>query len=587
MSTAHEQQAVTGPLLEVTDLSVDFAVDGFWVPAAKKLNYAVEAGKALAIVGESGSGKSASSMAILDLLPGNARIQGSVKLAGRELRGLRPEAMRRVRGGDIAVIFQEPMTALNPVYTVGFQIIETLRIHYGMSPSAARERALELLDMVELPDPLKAFNSYPHQLSGGQRQRAMIAQSISCDPKLLIADEPTTALDVTVQAEILDLMRDLRHRLNSAILLITHDMGVVADIADDIVVMRQGEIVERGTVAGVFANPTHPYTQQLLGAVPRIGASDGGQIDTTAGLRADTTAIALAEKSAAEDVERRAALGKPVLSFENVAIEYPKRGRVPAFRAVDAANFTIFPGEVVGLVGESGSGKTTVGRAAIGLIPIAEGVASVVGHDISDAKRALLREVHKDVGIVFQDPSSSLNPRLPIGQSIGEPMLLSGVAKGRELDARVEALLDAVELPRNYRNRYPHELSGGQKQRVGIARALSLEPKLLIADEPTSALDVSVQAKVLELMRRLQRELGFACLFISHDLAVVDTLSDRIIVMQHGKIIEQGATGQILRNPQDPYTQRLIAAVPVPDPVEQKLRREARQTLLDAERDAS
>ena len=585
MSAAHEHGAATGPLLEVTDLSVDFAVDGFWVPAAKKLNYAVEGGKALAIVGESGSGKSASSMAILDLLPGNARIQGSVKLAGRELRGLRPDAMRRVRGGDIAVIFQEPMTALNPVYTVGFQIIETLRIHFGMSPSAARERALELLDMVELPDPLKAFNSYPHQLSGGQRQRAMIAQSISCDPKLLIADEPTTALDVTVQAEILDLMRDLRHRLNSAILLITHDMGVVADLADDIVVMRQGEIVERGTVAGVFANPTHPYTQQLLGAVPRISDGDGTRIDTTAALRADTTAIELAAQAAEEDVQRRASLGEPVLSFEHVAIEYPKRGRVPAFRAVDDANFTIFPGEVVGLVGESGSGKTTVGRAAIGLIPIADGVATVVGRDISHAKRPLLREVHKDVGIVFQDPSSSLNPRLPIGQSIGEPMLLSGAAKGRELDARVEELLDAVELPRAYRNRYPHELSGGQKQRVGIARALSLKPKLLIADEPTSALDVSVQATVLELMRRLQNELGFACLFISHDLAVVDTLSDRIIVMQHGKIVEQGATGQILRHPRDPYTQRLIAAVPVPDPVEQKLRREARQALLAAERD--
>ncbi len=586
MSTAQNRGATGGPLLEVTDLSVDFAVDNFWVPAAKKLNYFVEGGKALAIVGESGSGKSASSMAILDLLPGNARITGSVKLGGRELRGLRPDEMRRVRGGEIAVIFQEPMTALNPVYTVGFQIIETLRIHFGMTPSAARTRALELLEMVELPDPLKAFNSYPHQLSGGQRQRAMIAQSISCDPKLLIADEPTTALDVTVQAEILDLMRDLRHRLNSAILLITHDRGVVADLADDIVVMRNGEIVERGTVENVFASPQHPYTQQLLGAVPRIGEVAGERIDTTAGLRADTTAIHLAEVAAKEDVERRATLGAPVLSFQDVAIEYPKRGRVPAFRAVEHADFTIFPGEVVGLVGESGSGKTTVGRAAIGLIPIAEGVANVVGTDISHANCKLLRRVHKDVGIVFQDPSSSLNPRLPIGQSIGEPMLLSGTAKGKALDHRVEELLDAVELPRNYRNRYPHELSGGQKQRVGIARALSLKPKLLIADEPTSALDVSVQAKVLELMRRLQAEMGFACLFISHDLAVVDTLSDRIIVMQHGKIVEQGATGQILRNPQDPYTQRLIAAVPVPDPAEQRIRREARQALLAAEHQA-
>ncbi|MDR7186539.1 peptide/nickel transport system ATP-binding protein [Microbacterium trichothecenolyticum] len=570
------------PLLEVSGLSVDFAVDNYWVPAAKKLNYSVESGKALAIVGESGSGKSASSMAMLGLLPSNARVTGSVKLGGREILGLRKDDLRRVRGREIAVIFQEPMTALNPVFTVGFQIIETLRIHQGMTPSAARTRALELLDMVELPDPLKAFNSYPHQLSGGQRQRAMIAQSISCDPQLLIADEPTTALDVTVQAEILDLMRDLRHRLDSAILIITHDMGVVADIADDIVVMRKGEIVERGSVDAVFNRPTHPYTQQLLAAVPRIGDAQGETIDTTAALAGDTSVIRLAEVAAREDAERRQGLGAPVLDFQDVAIDYPKRGRVPAFRAVEHANFTIYPGEVTGLVGESGSGKTTVGRAAIGLLPIADGRAEVVGSDISKADRRLLHKVHKDVGIVFQDPSSSLNPRLPIGQSIGEPMLLAGVAKGRQLDVRVQELLDSVELPRSYRNRYPHELSGGQKQRVGIARALSLQPKLLIADEPTSALDVSVQATVLQLLRELQADMGFACLFISHDLAVVDSLADRIIVMHHGKIVEQGATGQILRAPKEDYTRRLIAAIPVPDPAEQRVRREARAALLEA-----
>ncbi|MGU3647234.1 ABC transporter ATP-binding protein [Microbacterium sp. C23T] len=570
------------PLLEVSGLSVDFAVDNYWVPAAKKLDYSVESGKALAIVGESGSGKSASSMAMLGLLPSNARVTGSVKLGGREILGLRKDDLRRVRGREIAVIFQEPMTALNPVFTVGFQIIETLRIHQGMTPSAARTRALELLDMVELPDPLKAFNSYPHQLSGGQRQRAMIAQSISCDPQLLIADEPTTALDVTVQAEILDLMRDLRHRLDSAILIITHDMGVVADIADDIVVMRKGEIVERGSVDAVFNRPTHPYTQQLLAAVPRIGDAQGESIDTTAALAGDTSVIRLADVAAREDEQRRQGLGAPVLDFADVAIDYPKRGRVPAFRAVEHANFTIYPGEVTGLVGESGSGKTTVGRAAIGLLPIADGKAEVVGYDISKADRRLLHKVHKDVGIVFQDPSSSLNPRLPIGQSIGEPMLLANVAKGRELDLKIQELLDAVELPRAYRNRYPHELSGGQKQRVGIARALSLQPKLLIADEPTSALDVSVQATVLQLLRQLQADMGFACLFISHDLAVVDSLADRIIVMHHGKIVEQGATGQILRAPKEDYTRRLIAAIPVPDPEEQRVRREARAALLEA-----
>ena len=410
----------------------------------------------------------------------------------------------------------------------------------------------------------------------------MIAQSISCDPQLLIADEPTTALDVTVQAEILDLMRDLRHRLDSAILIITHDMGVVADIADDIVVMRKGEIVERGSVDAVFNRPTHPYTQQLLAAVPRIGDAQGESIDTTAALAGDTSVIRLAEVAAREDAERRKGLGAPVLDFQDVAIDYPKRGRVPAFRAVEHANFSIYPGEVTGLVGESGSGKTTVGRAAIGLLPIADGRAEVVGSDISKADRRLLHKVHKDVGIVFQDPSSSLNPRLPIGQSIGEPMLLAGVAKGRQLDVRVQELLDSVELPRSYRNRYPHELSGGQKQRVGIARALSLQPKLLIADEPTSALDVSVQATVLQLLRQLQADMGFACLFISHDLAVVDSLADRIIVMHHGKIVEQGATGQILRAPKEDYTRRLIAAIPVPDPAEQRVRREARAALLEA-----
>jgi len=582
MNNPTELRDSAQPLLEVDGLSVDFAVDNYWVPAAKDLNYFVEAGKCLAIVGASGSGKSASSMAMLGLLPKTARVRGSVKLAGREILGLKPDELQRVRGSEVAVIFQEPMTALNPVFTVGFQIIETLRTHFGITPAEAKKRALELLELVELPDPEKAFNSYPHQLSGGQRQRAMIAQSVSCDPAVLIADEPTTALDVTVQAEILDLMRDLGHRLGSAILLITHDMGVVADLADDIIVMRNGEIVERGTVEGVFSDPQHPYTKQLLAAVPRIGdtGEDGEVIDTTAALAGDTATIRLAEVAAREDADRRSGLGAPVLQFEDVAIDYPSKGRVPAFRAVEHANFTIYPGEVTGLVGESGSGKSTIGRAAIGLLPIAEGKASVVGVDISHANRRLLHTVHKDVGIVFQDPSSSLNPRLPVGQSIGEPLLLAKQAKGAALETRVKQLLDAVELPRSYSSRYPHELSGGQKQRIGIARALALEPKLLIADEPTSALDVSVQAKVLELLQRLQRDLGFACLFISHDLAVVDTLADRIIVMSHGEIVEQGATGQILRAPKQAYTQRLIAAVPVPDPAEQRARREARAALL-------
>ncbi|MCU1442234.1 MAG: oligopeptide transporter [Cryobacterium sp.] len=580
------------PVLEVTDLSVDFGVDNVWVPAAIKLNYSILPGEVLAIVGESGSGKSASSMAILDLLPENSRVTGSIKLDGKELVGLKPAAMHRVRGNQVAVIFQEPMTALNPVYTIGFQIIETLRVHFGMSPHQARERALELLAMVELPDPLKAFNSFPHQLSGGQRQRAMIAQSISCDPQLLIADEPTTALDVTVQAEILDLLRSLRDRLDSAILLITHDMGVVADLADDIAVMRRGVIVERGSVDQVFNSPKHPYTIALLDAVPHLGQRGDEVIDMTAALALNTDAakdtglaerIAVNERLAAEaaalaDRDSR----EVVVRFENVAVEYPKRGRVPAFRAADQINLQIHEGEVLGLVGESGSGKTTLGRAAIGLLPIAEGKLTVAGQDISHATREDIRALHKNVGIVFQDPSSSLNPRMQIGDSIGEPLMLANGLKGAALNAEVERLLDSVELPRAYRSRFPHELSGGQKQRVGIARALSLQPKVLIADEPTSALDVSVQARVLDLMQALQREMRFACLFVTHDLAVIDVLADRIAVMHHGKIVETGTRDEILRYPKDPYTQRLLAAVPLPDPDQQRARRELRRDLLAA-----
>ncbi|WP_426624641.1 ABC transporter ATP-binding protein [Leifsonia sp. McL0607] len=582
---------IGAPVLEVTDLSVDFGVDNIWVPAAKKLNYTIKAGEVLAIVGESGSGKSASSMAILDLLPENSRVQGSIKLEGRELTGLTPPQMRRVRGRQVAVIFQEPMTALNPVYTVGSQIIETLRIHFGMSPHEAKERALELLEMVELPDPVKAFNSYPHQLSGGQRQRAMIAQSISCDPKLLIADEPTTALDVTVQAEILELIRSLRDRLDSAILLITHDMGVVADLADNIVVMRKGDIVESGTVKEVFDAPQHPYTIALLEAVPHLGQREDEEIDTTAALAAGTEnpdaefaerirvneRIAAAEHEKAEMDKR-----KVVVDFEKVAIEYPKHGRVPAFRAATDIDLTIHESEVVGLVGESGSGKTTLGRAAIGLLPIHSGKLVVAGQDISKANRDEIRKLHRNVGIVFQDPSSSLNPRLQIADSISEPLRLAKGLKGAGLAKEVDRLLDAVELPRGYRSRFPHELSGGQKQRVGIARALSLKPQVLIADEPTSALDVSVQARVLELMQQLQKEMNFACLFITHDLAVIDVLADRIAVMHHGRLVEVGTRDEILRYPREAYTQRLLAAVPLPDPEQQRARRALRLELLAA-----
>ena len=538
-------------ILDVNDLGVEFSVEGEWIPAAKNLTYQIRAGEVLAIVGESGSGKSASSMALLGLTPQNGRVSGSVKLDGEELMTASAKRLRQIRGTGIAVIFQEPMTALNPVYTIGFQIMETLQVHSNISNQAAKARAIELLTMVDLPDPAKAFDSYPHQLSGGQRQRAMIAQAISCDPKLLIADEPTTALDVTIQAEILDLLRNLQKRLNSAILLITHDMGVVADLADRVLVMKDGVMVEQGTATEIYKKPTQTYTQELLKAVPSLGRG---------------AAIAAKDASSAATV----------LRLENVNIEYPKRGRVPAFLAAQGINLEISRGEVLGLVGESGSGKTTVGRAAVGLLPIKSGSLVVAGMDITKIRSTELKTLRSKLGIVFQDPGSSLNPRWSIAQSISEPLVLTKTMSKQQISARVNELLDQVQLPTNYRNRYPHELSGGQRQRVGIARALALSPELLVADEPTSALDVSVQARVLELLKELQGDLGFACLFVSHDLAVVDYLADRIAVMNHGEIVEQGDKNQILRNPQQEYTKRLIAAVPVPDPAEQKTRRESR-----------
>ena len=576
--------ATKAPILEVRGLGVDFFVEGEWYPAAIDMDYDVRPGEVLGIVGESGSGKTQSSMSLIGLLPQNGRARGSAKLAGKELVGLNHKQLSHVRGKEVAVIFQEPMTALNPVYTIGFQIVETLRTHFDMGPHKARERAIELLRLVDIPDPARSVDKYPHQLSGGQRQRAMIAQALACDPKLLIADEPTTALDVTVQAEILKLMRDLRSRIDSGIILITHDMGVVADLADRVLVMKDGRIVESGSSDEIFNRPTHPYTQQLLAAVPHLGATVGGDAALAeAGASAPVTATGAATAEPRTAPAGVAETTDLALDARDLVIEYPGRGRIPAFRAVDGISMTIKRGEVVGLVGESGSGKTTVGRAVVGLLPVTEGSLKIGGHEMVGIDAQELRELRRSVSIVFQDPGSSLNPRLPIGQSIGEPLLLRKLARGAELNKRVEELLDQVHLAKSMRNRYPHELSGGQRQRVGIARALALSPKLLVADEPTSALDVSVQAKVLDLFQELQREHGFACLFISHDLAVVEILSSRIAVMHNGKLVEQGPRDQILRTPQDPYTRRLLAAVPVPNPAEQKLRRETRDRLLEEE----
>lgn len=547
------------PVLEVSDLTVDFEVDGTWVRAVDGLSYELGEREVLAIVGESGSGKTQSSMALLGLLPRNGRATGSVRLDGRELLGLRNKELSAIRGKAVGVVFQEPMTAMNPVYTISYQISEVLRRHMGMDKARAHRRVVELLELVEMPEPEASADKYPHQMSGGQLQRAVIAQAIACEPRVLVADEPTTALDVTVQATILDLLRDLRDRIDSSIVLITHDLGVVADLADRVLVMRNGVLVESGNAEDIFNRPTAAYTQDLLAAVPIL-----------------TTV-------ATEPHEDEQVVDSPIVAARDLEITYGAGRGAARFVAVDGVTFSIDRGEILGLVGESGSGKSTIGQAMVGLVPVSGGSLAIDGVELNGVSARALRELRRRVAVVFQDPGSSLDPRMLVGDSIAEPLWLNKLAEGDELERRVEELLDQVHLPRSMRTRFPHELSGGQRQRIGIARAMALRPAVLIADEPTSALDVSVQDKVLDLFEELQDEHGFACLFISHDLAVVERLSDRIAVLNRGRLAEEGPTGQILHAPADPYTQRLLAAVPVPHPEQQAVRREERLRLANAE----
>ena len=545
--------------LSLEDLTVRFDTDAGVVRAVNGVSFSADPGEVVAVVGESGSGKSVSTRSVLGLLPSTAQVTGSAKLRGHELLGLGPRALRPVRGDQISMIFQEPSTALNPVYTVGWQISEGIRAHRKVSRKQARARAIELLDLVGIPEPERRVDSYPHQLSGGQKQRVVIAMAIACEPDVIIADEPTTALDVTVQAAILELLLSLRDRLGTAIVLITHNMGVVADIADRVVVMYRGRVVEEAPVDQLFADPQHPYSRKLLGAVPRLGAG------------VDRVVAAAGTAEAADRI---------TLTIDDLVVEFPGRIGQPPFRAVDRVSLEIRRGEVLGLVGESGSGKSTVGRTAVGLQKPTSGSVMVGGSEISKLSDARLRSHRGRFGFVFQDPAASLNPHLTIAECVAEPLYVQRVGSAAEQRAKVRKLLDRVQLPGTYADRYPHELSGGQRQRVSLARALALDPELLVADEPTSALDVSVQARVLELFAELQQELQFACLFISHDLAVVDSLADRVAVMQHGRLVEVGPRQQVLSDPREDYTRRLIAAVPVPDPVEQHRRREARGKLL-------
>ncbi|TDN91071.1 ABC transporter ATP-binding protein [Microbacterium sp. BK668] len=569
MSLQTQQNESRSAVAAVRDLHVTFATDAEPVQAVTGISIEARAGEVLAIVGESGSGKTVTANTLLGLLPETATLSGAVIIRGRDggetdVVHASREQLREMRGRDAAMVFQEPSTALNPVFTVGFQIAEGLRAHEKLSKSEAKAKAVEILRKVGIPDPEKRVDDYPHQFSGGQKQRVVIAMALVLDAKLIIADEPTTALDVTVQAEILELLRACRDDFGATIVLITHNMGVVADLADRVVVMYRGDIVEQASVRDIFAAPREDYTKALLGAVPRVGRG----------------------KSATQDPAIPAPTQAPEGSLvvaKKVQIGYPGRFGSAGVVAVKGVDFWIAPGEVLGLVGESGSGKTTIGRAMVGLTEVLGGSLTVLGQELKGAKPRHLTKIRPHVGFVFQDPATSFNPLLTIAECIAEPLLVHGRdSSAQKARARVDELLDAVHLPTSYGDRYPHELSGGQRQRASLARALILNPKLLIADEPTSALDVSVQARVLELFAELQREFGFASLFISHDLAVVDEVADRVVVLRQGEIREQGTTAQVLMDPRDDYTKRLLASLPVPDPVEQATRRAVWQSSRGA-----
>lgn len=546
----------------ISDLKVTFATDGEPVAAITGISLEARAGEVLAIVGESGSGKTVTANTLLGLLPETATLSGAVIVRGRDgeetdIVHASHAQLQQMRGRDAAMVFQEPSTALNPVFTVGFQIAEGLKAHEKLSNAEAKNRAIEILRKVGIPEPEKRVDDYPHQFSGGQKQRVVIAMALVLDARLIIADEPTTALDVTVQAEILELLRACRDEFGATIVLITHNMGVVADLADRVIVMYRGEIVEQAPVRELFANPQQEYTRELLAAVPHVGRGKSSRQDPAVAAPTEPPADAL-------------------VVARGVQVGYPGRLGSPGVVAVKGVDFWIAPGEVVGLVGESGSGKTTIGRAMVGLTDVLGGSLKVLGQELRGAKTRHLVKLRPDVGFVFQDPATSFNPLLTIAECIAEPLVVHRSSmSARDTRARVDELLDAVRLPTAFGDRFPHELSGGQRQRASLARALALNPKLLIADEPTSALDVSVQARVLELFAELQREFGFASLFISHDLAVIDEVADRVIVLRYGEIREQGTTVRVLLNPTDDYTKRLLVSLPVPDPVEQAERREA------------
>ncbi|MFJ0695479.1 dipeptide ABC transporter ATP-binding protein [Bordetella bronchiseptica] len=578
-------------VVQVDGLSVRFNTPGRVVQAVNDVSFHVDRGETLAIVGESGSGKSVTSLALMRLVEyGGGRLSATdMRLRRRggdvlDLARADERTLQRVRGADVAMIFQEPMTSLNPSFTAGNQIAEALQLHQGLDAAGARAEALRMLERVRIPEARAILDRYPHQLSGGMRQRVMIAMALSCKPQLLIADEPTTALDVTIQAQILQLIRQLQEEMDMGVIFITHDMGVVAEVADRVLVMYRGDKVEEGGCDGVFAAPRHAYTRALLSAVPRLGAMQGtDQPAPFPLLQVDQQALAPAPQAGAAEVDTVRRDGGPVLKVRGLVTRFDIAGGIfgridKRVHAVEQVSFELFPGETLALVGESGCGKTTTGRSLLQLVKSQGGSIEFDGRDIGVLRGAAMQSLRRHIQFIFQYPFASLNPRMTVGDSIMEPLLVHRTASGRAARERVRWLMDKCGLLPEMTDRYPHEFSGGQRQRICIARALALNPKVVIADESVSALDVSIQAQIVNLLLDLQRELGVSYLFISHDMAVVERVSHRVAVMYLGQIVEIGPRRAIFENPQHPYTRKLMAAVPIADP---RRRHRERSLLVD------
>ena len=559
------------PLLQITNLSIGFITDGVVSNAVKNSSFTVEKGEIVAIVGESGSGKSATALSLMQLLPATATTRGEILFSTDKgivnILQLSAKEINTIRGKDIAMIFQEPMTSLNPVFTCGNQVMEAIQLHEKISSAKAREKTITLFEKVKLPDPKNIFGRYPHQLSGGQKQRVMIAMAMSCNPSLLIADEPTTALDVTVQQTIILLIKELQQQNNMGVVFISHDIGLVAAIADKVLVMYKGEIVEQGKTETILKTPQHPYTKALLACRPSMHAK-GERLPVVSDFLSDEPTTATEHSLNTSYIASRTSyIEAPVLSVKNLSVHFPEKKKLLAknkelFKAVDEVSFEVFKGETIGLVGESGCGKTTLGRTILQLLPATSGSIILDNVDLTQLSKKEMRPLRKDLQIIFQDPYGSLNPRLTIGDAIKEPMQVHQLFSTKEQYNKVIELLEKVNLKPEHFKRYPHEFSGGQRQRICIARALALNPSFLIFDESVSALDVSVQAQVLNLLNDLKREFNFTSIFISHDLSVVHYISDRIMVMNKGKIIETGNADDVFFSPQNEYTQKLIAAIP-------------------------